>query len=219
MGLSLSKEELLSDSDKLEKASSEYHQSLGSKAKRQKLLRNKVKKVVREYYFSDTEETEQNLLQVLQNNDCREVISKCVGGVYVSSAFVLAGRRNQREIVLAFLDHGMNVDIKNEYGMTALIEACQNGHEELVPVLLDRQANVDIQSSHGYTALMWASRYGRKEIVQLLLDHNADINLKRWDGKTALDLADDDNYIKDAYIVQEIKEMIQNHVNTSYVLK
>jgi len=56
---------------------------------------------------------------------------------------------------------------------------------------------------------MFASSCGYKEIVQLLLDHNADINLKTYNGKTALDLAQ----------TKEIKEMIENHVNTSYVLK
>ena len=56
---------------------------------------------------------------------------------------------------------------------------------------------------------MCASQYGHKEIVQLLLDFNADIDLKDNKGKTAFDLAE----------TEEIREMIQNHVNTSYVLK
>ena len=56
---------------------------------------------------------------------------------------------------------------------------------------------------------MLASQLGRKENVQLLLDHNADVTLRDKAGKTAL------HYAK----TQEIKEMIQNHVNTSYTLK
>ena len=56
---------------------------------------------------------------------------------------------------------------------------------------------------------MCASQYGHKEIVQLLLNRGANIDLKNEDGQTALDYAKTD----------EIKEMIQNHINTSYILK
>ncbi len=57
--------------------------------------------------------------------------------------------------------------------------------------------------------LMIASQYGCEEIVEMLLDHNADTGLKDIDGKTALDLS----------IKKEIKEVLRNHVNTSYLLK
>jgi ankyrin repeat protein len=56
---------------------------------------------------------------------------------------------------------------------------------------------------------MLASQNGRKDIVQLLLNHGADIDLKDYEGDTALDWAKK----------KEIKEMLLNHVNTSYVLK
>ena len=97
-------------------------------------------------------------------------------GDHLSNAFANAGGFNHLDILQVFLDHGMNVDIKNQ---------------------------------NGATALMWSSINGRQEIVQLLLDHNSNVDLKNIHGKTALDLAR----------TQEIKEMIQNHVNTSYVLK
>ena len=76
-------------------------------------------------------------------------------------------------------------------------------------MLLEKNANPDLQRNNGWTALMYASYHCHKETVQLLLNHGADVNLKNEEGQTALDLADD----------EEIKEMIQNHVNTSYVLK
>ena len=65
------------------------------------------------------------------------------------------------------------------------------------------------EGGDGWRPLMYASKNGHKEIVQLLLDHNADISFKNCEGKTAVDLASSD----------EIKEMIRNYVNTSYVLK
>ena len=142
----------------------------------EELLSEKLQKVFVEYCETDgNEESREALLQFLQNNDCREIISKCVDGDFVSDAFVWAGYRDP-DILQTFLDQGMNVDVK------------------------DRNGN---------TALMWASTGGHKQIVQLLLNHNADIDLKNRFAESALDLTDD----------EEIKEMIQNHVNTSYVLK
>jgi ankyrin repeat protein len=64
-------------------------------------------------------------------------------------------------------------------------------------------------TNDGSTALMFSSNLGHKEVVELLLNHGVDIDLKSKHGKTALDLANG----------EEIKEMFQNHVNTSYVLK
>ena len=159
--------------------------------------------------YSSREEIRQSFLQFLQNNDCRELIAKCVDGDNISNAFALTGWRNHPDILQAFLDRGMNIDIKNQYGWTALIAASSHGLEESVRLLLNHNANVDIQGDYGWTALMRASYFSRKEIVQLLLDHNAGITLKDKNGKTALDLARN----------KEIKEMIQNHVNTSYILK
>ena len=125
---------------------------------------------------NNNEVNRQNFLEVLQNNDCREIIANCVDGDNLANSFVRAGARKHVDIMQAFLDHGMNIDVKNR---------------------------------NGWTPLMNASYYRHKDIVQLLLDHNADIDLKNNEGETAPDWAKTD----------EIKEMIQNHVNTSYVLK
>ena len=147
---------------------------------------------------------------MLQNNDCREVISKCVDGDRLSDAFVCAGNKNHTDILQAFLDHGMNINIKDEYGDTALMCASRFGSEKSVTFLLNQNANPNIQDSDdGNNALIYASYNGYKGIVQLLLNHNVDIDLKTNFGQTALDYAK----------TEEIKEMIQNHVNTSYVLK
>jgi len=154
------------------------------------------------------DETQEKLLQVLQNNDCRKLVSKCVANDNLANAFVCSSRQNHIEILQSFLNKGISVDVKNRDDDTALIRASTTGHKGSVQLLLDHNANTDLQNYYGFTALMCASRYDHKEVVQLLLDHNVDTDLKTINGNTALDLA-----------TEEIKEMIQNHVNTSYVLK
>jgi len=143
----------------------------------EELLSDKLQKVGLEYSqnpFKD--ENRQNLLRILQSNDCRELIAKCVDGDNLSNSFVKAAYGNHVEILQSFLDNGINIDIQNRTG---------------------------------WTALMSASYCGYKEIVQLLLHNNGDIDLRNNAGETALDLAQ----------TNDIKEMFQNHVNTSYVLK
>ena len=176
----------------------------------EKLLFSELEKAVVEYRVSCFDEVKrQNLLDVLQNNDCRELVAKCVDGDVLSNAFVWACVCDHAEILKAFLNYGMNADIKDNCDDTALIQVCIFGHEEAARLLLSHNSNVDQQTKNSWTALMCASQEGFKEIVQLLLDQGADIDLKNSRGETAVDLA----------TTTEIKEMIQNHVNTSYTLK
>ena len=175
----------------------------------EELLGVKLRKFSEEYFVNPSHDNRENLLQLLQNNNCREVIVKCVDGDDMSNAFVCAGWQNHPDIFRAFLNQGMNVDIKNAEGNTALIEACDDGHEEIVRLLLNHNANPDVSNNCETTALMRASYNGHQEIVQLLLTCNADKDLKNQFGKVALGIAR----------TKEIKEMIHNHVNTSYVLK
>jgi len=143
----------------------------------EELLSDQLEKAVVDYNkFLSGQEKRQNLLQVLQSNDFLKIITKSVGGNNFANSFVFASCWNHPDILQAFLNQGINIDVKDRNGWTALISASQHGH---------------------------------KQIVQLLLNHNADTDLKNNHGDAALDVTDD----------EDIKEMIQNHVNTSYVLK
>ena len=176
----------------------------------EELLVVRLKPILVEYnnLFCDDEER-QALLLFLETNDCRETVEKCVDGDDIANAFAHAGLKNHLDILQFFLDRGINIDIKNKFGDTALIKASANGRKESVCMLLERNANPNPQDKNGWTALMWSCRFGYKDIVQSLLNNNADIELKDDKGRTAFDNAK----------TEQIKEMIQNHVNTSYILK
>ena len=175
----------------------------------EELLSDQLKNVIEEYYQFGGEETRQALLRFLKNNDCREVIGKCVDGDDIANAFVWAGYRNHSDVLEAFLKQGMNIDTKNIHCEIALFGASYNCNEVSVRLLIEHNANPNLQENSGSTPLMCASQTGRKEIVQLLLSRNADVDFKTNFGQTALDLAK----------TNEIKDMIRNHVNNSYILK
>ena len=53
---------------------------------------------------------------------------------------------------------GVNVNIHDENGMTALMMASEAGHVKLIDKLIEKGADVNIQCVNGYTALIYAIR-------------------------------------------------------------
>ncbi len=99
-----------------------------------------------------------------------------------------AAQNGHLDVVKALLVKGVNVNMKNEKGVTALMFATQNGHTEIVKELIANDADVNMKSGHGWTALMFAAQNGHTETVRVLLDNKANVNVKSKDkhGWTAL---------------------------------
>lgn len=120
------------------------------------------------------------------------------------------------ETVVYLLEHGVDVNTRNENGWTPLHFAARSGSSVVVRTLLERGAEVDARvgvgsNERGWTALMIAlyryndmpSNNESAEIVKALLAKGADVNVSGQDGKTALMLAANS---RDARIVQLLLE-------------
>ena len=88
-------------------------------------------------------------------------------------------------------DKSIDVNTRDEYGNTALMEASSDGNKEIVELLLKHGADVNIKGNDGNTALMFAlpekGLKESKEIVKLLLNHlNMNVNIQNNKGFTAL---------------------------------
>ena len=70
--------------------------------------------------------------------------------------------------VQRLLDDGVNVDLPNENGNTALILASLKGHLPIVKALLEKHAKTDVQNDQNKTALDVAKENGHTEILRLL---------------------------------------------------
>ena len=79
---------------------------------------------------------------------------------------------NYKEAVQILLAEGIDPNIQDNNGNTALILASYHGYIEIVRLLLTANANPNIQNNIGNTALILASMQGHTEIVRLLLDSN-----------------------------------------------
>ncbi len=109
--------------------------------------------------------------------------------------------KGNKEVVEMLLKSGVDPNIQNEYGNTALMWASVNNHKEIVEMLLKVGVDPNVQSNSGNTALYWASQNGHKEIVEMLLNVGADPNVQKKSGYTALYWAATEGY-------KEIIEML-----------
>lgn len=89
--------------------------------------------------------------------------------------FFAAARKGDVAAVKAFLDKGVDVNAKTQYGATALSYACDKGHVEVVRLLIERGADVNVKDTfYGEVPLGWALGKGHAEIVKMLIEHGAD---------------------------------------------
>ncbi|AXK60214.1 ankyrin repeat domain-containing protein [Candidatus Chromulinivorax destructor] len=122
---------------------------------------------------------------------------------------------NNLEIVQMLINAHVNVNIKNNYGVTPLHIAAKNNsaialmlinagaiinikdkfgctplHEtttpEIVSILIEKGADLNIQNKDGKTPLHEAIQYNDIKIARILIDAGADLNLKNDNGYTAL---------------------------------
>ena len=67
----------------------------------------------------------------------------------------------------------VDVDARNEHGMTALMRAAHEGHEHMVRALLDHGADPNITRNDKFTALALAAFFGHTETVRILIENGA----------------------------------------------
>jgi hypothetical protein len=67
-----------------------------------------------------------------------------------------------------FIKNGIDINIKDKFGWTALMIATENSYFDLVKFLIDKGANANIKSIDNMTALDYAKRKGNDEIINLL---------------------------------------------------
>ena len=75
------------------------------------------------------------------------------------------------------LEDGLDPNIRNQYGESALMIASIKGSEDTVRLFLEYNADPNIVNDFDETPLLQASIYGYPDIVETLLEYNADPNI------------------------------------------
>ncbi|PIA46108.1 hypothetical protein AQUCO_01600404v1 [Aquilegia coerulea] len=78
--------------------------------------------------------------------------------------------QGHHEIVSLLLESGVDINVRNYRGQTALMQACQHGHWEVVQILVLFKANIHkVDCLNGGTALHFAALNGHSRCIRLLL--------------------------------------------------
>jgi ankyrin repeat protein len=110
-------------------------------------------------------------------------------------------QNNIKTVIELIKGEDTNINLRGEYGNTALINASRKGNLEIVKILIESKANINLQNEYGNTALICASKNGCVKTVIELIKAGANINLQNGYGYSALIYANSNGYIK---IVKEL---------------
>ncbi|KAK3704037.1 hypothetical protein QZH41_017967 [Actinostola sp. cb2023] len=113
-----------------------------------------------------------------------------------------AATRGDVDEVKAMLENGVDPNICNDDGLTALHQACIDGCEEIMDILLENGAHLDSIDRELWTPLHAATACGNDDIVEYLLDQGANIVAINADGNMPIDLVDEDDN-------EELREILQ----------
>ena len=131
-----------------------------------------------------------DVVQLLLENSERIELNAINYFDYQWTAVMHACSNGHTNVVKLLLDHSeIELNVKDNAGMTAFIHACFYGYKDVVKLMLDHSERIELNasSSHGNTAFMIACLNGHKDVVQILLDHSEsiDMNARNNDGRTA----------------------------------
>lgn len=126
------------------------------------------------------------------------------------SGLQIASKINSLDSVQYYLDLNkkINIDEKDDNGITALMFAAMRGHLTVVQELIQRNTNITAKNHKGVTALMYAAYFGHLTVVQEILKQKPN---------TIKDTEDNGNTIL-MYAVQSgnlalVEELIQKENN------
>ncbi len=114
-------------------------------------------------------------------------ILKLRGYEFNEKSFLSAAAANDVIAVNGFLTAGMDANVKDEDGVTALITAASHGNPEIVNALIKGGADVNAKDNFGYTAILRAIQNEHDEIADALLAQpKLDVNAQGVNSPTVL---------------------------------
>lgn len=102
------------------------------------------------------------------------------------TCFLIAAQAGHHSLLKFLLESGVNVNVQDENGKTALLEAAMNRDVASAELLLSHNASIDQKDNFGDTALIIAAERAYLPIVELLVSKGADINVMGSQGRTPL---------------------------------
>ena len=152
----------------------------------------------------------QNLLQRGSNVNCFALDLKeeiRVRSQLTSALFIAISQKNYN-IVKALIEHGADVNLRDEYGTSALHYATENSWTEGIGLLLENRAEPNVIGGfHKGTAIHIVAKRNLLDVLKMLVKYGADVNAIDHSGSTAL------HYAARIGAVETVKFLLQNSAN------
>ncbi len=108
-----------------------------------------------------------------------------------SNNIISSNWRTDSNILEWYVKNHGDIDARNKYGCTALMEAIRDNRTNEIKLLVNAQSDINAADNNGKSVLMYASEKGLKDYVRLFIEKGADINCVDLYGNYALSLATD----------------------------
>jgi ankyrin repeat protein len=95
-------------------------------------------------------------------------------GGWSALRYAASRREPAYEIMEDILEHGGNVDIRNNFGETLLIQVSIQGNRKLGEFFIAHGADVNAEDNAGRRALDYAVMFRNEEVASLLKEHGAE---------------------------------------------
>ncbi|XP_028768743.1 potassium channel SKOR [Neltuma alba] len=103
------------------------------------------------------------------------------------SALHLAASRGFEDITIFLIQEGVEIDLRDNFGNTPLLEAVKNGHDRVASLLVGKGASMKIEDAG--SVLCNAVARGDSDYLKRLLSYGMDPNTKDYDYRSPLHVA------------------------------
>ncbi|PPD77549.1 hypothetical protein GOBAR_DD25523 [Gossypium barbadense] len=115
------------------------------------------------------------------------IIRICEPVTYEIDCQHLAASKGYEDITSFLIRHPVDINLKDKFGNTPLLEAIKNGHDNLAALLIKEGASLNIDDAGSY--LCTAVAKGDSDFLRRLLSNGVDPNSRDYDHRTPLHVA------------------------------
>ncbi len=97
------------------------------------------------------------------------------------SALMYAAYNGHRDLVIALIAQGADVESADKGGNTILMGLAFKGHADIAEILIEAGADIHATNFTGMTALQFAQMFGRDGVIALLSQHKPGYFTRKFD--------------------------------------
>ena len=124
-----------------------------------------------------------------------------------------ATQRSDKEAVLAILQQGADINVRDAQGRTPVMLATYQHNTDMVKTLLEADADVNIRDNDKANPLLHSAAMGWLDILQLAIDAHADTTLTNRHGGISIIPASERGHVEIVQTLLTRTNINVNHIN------